>query len=138
MNRTDVVVRRAEPVPTTMTAAVLEKIALIGLVGAIFANVLEVDTTAVQIVGATLLVVLANAGLSVWLARRGRDWSSLALESVVLAIANTLLLTVYASLVGDGEVDRSLALFFGLLLTVLIVLYDLYRPAVREDATVEV
>jgi hypothetical protein len=138
MNRTDVVVRRAEPVPTTMTAAVLEKIALIGLVGAIFANVLEVDTTAVQIVGATLLVVLANAGLSIWLASRGREWSSLALESVVLAIVNTLLLTVYASLVGDGEVDRSLALFFGLLLTILIVLYDRYRPVTRRDVTVGV
>ncbi len=46
MNRTDVVVRRTEPVPTSMMAAVLEKIALIGLVGAIFANVLEVETTA--------------------------------------------------------------------------------------------
>jgi hypothetical protein len=119
-----------------MTAALLEKVALIGLVGAIFANVLEVDTTAVQIIGATLLVVLANAGLSTWLARRGRDWSSLALESVVLAIVNTVLLVVYSSLVGDGELDRSLALFFGLLLTVLIVLYDRYRPATRNDAMV--
>jgi hypothetical protein len=45
-----------------------------------------------------------------------------------------VLLTVYASLVGDGEVDRSLALFFGLLLTILIVLYDRYRPATRGDA----
>jgi hypothetical protein len=134
MNRTDVVVRRTEPVPTSMMAAVLEKIALIGLVGAIFANVLEVDTTAVQIIGATLLVVLANAGLSIWLARRGRDWSSLAVESVVLAVVNTVLLVVYSSLVGDGDLDRTLALFFGLLLTVLIVLYDRYRPATRSDA----
>jgi hypothetical protein len=138
MNRTDVTVRRAEPVPTSMLAGVLEKVALIGLVGAIFANVLEVDTTAVQIIGATLLVVLANAGLSIWLAGRGVHWSSLALEFVVIGAVNTLLLIVYASLVGDGELDRSLALFFGLLLTVLIVLYDLYRPAVREDATVVV
>jgi hypothetical protein len=85
-----------------------------------------------------LLVVLANAGLSIWLARRGVHWSSLALEFVVIGAVNTLLLIVYASLVGDGELDRSLALFFGLLLTVLIVLYDLYRPAVREDAPVGV
>ena len=133
MNRTDVVVRRAEPVPTSMTAAVLEKVALIGLVGAIFANVLEVDTTAVQIIGATLLVVLANAGLSIWLARRGVRWSSLALEFVVLGVVNTVLLSAYASLVGDGEVDRWLALFFGLLLTILIVLYDLYRPVTRRE-----
>jgi hypothetical protein len=136
MNRTDVVVRRTEPVPTSMMAAVIEKVALIGLVGAIFANVLEVDTTAVQIIGATLLVVLANAGLSIWLARRGRDWSSIALESIVLAIVNTMLLVVYSSLVGDGDLDRTLALFFGLLLTILIVLYDRYRPATRSDAMV--
>jgi hypothetical protein len=122
MNRTDVVVRRAE------------KVALIGLVGAIFANVLEVESTALQIVGATVLVVLANAGLSIWLARRGVEWASLALEFVVLGAANTLLLSGYASVVGDGELDLSLALFFGLLLTVLIVLYDLYRPASGRDA----
>ncbi len=129
MNRTDAIVRRVEPVPTSMRAAVIEKIALIALVSGIFANVLEVETTGLKIVGATLLVVLVNAGLSVWLARRGNEWSSLALESVVLAILNTMLLIAYASLVSDGEIDRWLALFFGLLLTVLIVLYDQYRPA---------
>ncbi len=129
MNRTDATVRRVEPVPTSMRAAVLEKIALIALVGGIFANVLEVETTGLKIVGATLLVVLANAALSIWLARRGNGWSSLAVESVVLAIVNTTLLIAYAAIVGDSEVDRSIALFFGLLLTVLIVLYDLYRPA---------
>jgi hypothetical protein len=138
MNRTDAVVRRVEPIPTSMRAAVLEKVALIALVSGIFANVLEVETTGLKIVGATLLVVLVNAGLSVWLARRGNEWSSLALESVVLAILNTALLITYASIVGDGEVDRSLALFFGMLLTVLIVLYDLYRPATRQAATTSV
>ena len=129
MNRSDAIVRRVEPVPTSMRASVIEKVALIGLVSGIFANVLEVETTGLKIVGATLLVVLVNAGVSVWLARRGNEWSSLALESVVIAILNTMLLIAYASLVSDGEIDRWLALFFGLLLTVLIVLYDLYRPA---------
>ncbi|HYN33284.1 MAG TPA: hypothetical protein VES40_11715 [Ilumatobacteraceae bacterium] len=135
MNRTDAVVRRVEPVPTSMRAAVLEKIALIALIGGIFANVLEVETTGLKIVGATLLIVLANAGLSIWLARRGNGWSSLALESVVLAIVNTTLLIAYAAIVGDGEIDRSIALFFGLLLTVLIVLYDRYRPATSQAVT---
>ncbi len=134
MNRGDVVVRRTEPVPTSLTAAVLEKVALIGLVGAIFANVLEVESTGLQVVGATVLVVLVNAGSSIWLARRGVEWASLALEFVVLGAVNTLLLSAYASLVGDGDLDRSLALFFGLLLTVLIVLYDRYRPATRLPA----
>jgi hypothetical protein len=135
MNRTDAVVRRTEPIPTSMRAALIEKIALIALVTGIFANVLEVETTGLKIVGATLLVVLVNAGVSFWLARRGNEWSSLALESVVLAILNTVLLIAYASIVSDGEIDRSLALFFGLLLTVLIVLYDRYRPVTAIAAT---
>ena len=130
MNRTDAVVRREEPVQTSLRAGVLEKVALIALVGGIFSLVLEVEATGLQIVASTLLVVFVNAGLSIWLARRGVAWSSLALESVVLAIVNTVLLIAFASLVGRSGIDRSLALFFGMLLTVLIVLYDRYRPTV--------
>jgi hypothetical protein len=41
----------------------------------------------------------------------------------VLAVVNTLLIGTYAALVG-GSLNRSLAAFFGLLLTMVIVLYD--------------
>jgi hypothetical protein len=135
-NRTDVVVRRTEPLPTSMRAAIVEKVALVGLIGAIFANVLEVEATALQLVGATVFVVLANVGISIWLARRGIEWRSLAVEFVALALVNATLLSVYATLVSDGRLERTTSLFFGLLLTVLIVLYDLYRPVTEPSADV--
>ncbi len=134
MDRTDAIVRPVEPVSVSLRATVLEKLALIGLVGAIFANVLDLDTTAAQVIGATLLVVLVNAGLSVRLARRGVEWESLALEFVVLAAVNSALLGTYSAIVGDDDVGLPTVLFFGLLLTVLIVLFDRFRPATGVTA----
>ena len=46
----------------SMQWPILEKLALIGLVGGIFSCVLDVDAAAWQVVGATVLLVLANAG----------------------------------------------------------------------------
>jgi hypothetical protein len=110
----------------TMWPPIAEKLLLIGLVGSIFASALNVDTTWWRIVGATVLLVVVNALVSQALARRGMEWSSLGVEFVVLGLANSALLSVYASLVGDG-LNRALTLFFGLLLTVIIVLYDRFR-----------
>jgi hypothetical protein len=133
-DRTDAIVRRTDPLPTSMRAAIIEKVALVGLVGGIFALVLETGATGLQIVGATVFVVVANVGISIWLARRGFEWKSLAVESVALLVVNATLLSVYATLVSGGRLERTTSLFFGFLLTVLIVLYDLYRPVTPEPA----
>ncbi len=134
MDRTDAPVRRSGPAWTTLRWSLIEKLALIGLIGTIFTSVLDIDATAAQLVGATLLLVFVNAGLSGWLSRRGISWSSLGIEFLVIGIANAVLLSVYAGLVGDGRLERGVSLFFGLLLTVQIVLFDRYRPARDGDA----
>ena len=59
--------------------------------------------------------------------QRGVAWSSLGVEFVVLAVVNTVLLTGYANLVGETGVNRATAWFFGLLLTMIIVLFDRFR-----------
>ena len=105
----------------------LEKLALIGLVGGIFSCVLDVDASAWQVVGATLLLVLATAGVSLALERRGHEWRSIVVEFLALALLNVVLLSAYAVLVGDGGFNRALAAFFGLLLTMIIVLFDRFR-----------
>ncbi len=135
MDRTDAVVRPTEASPASLRATVLEKIVLIGLIGAIYVNVLGLDTSTGQVVGATLLIVLANAAFSVWLARRGFAWESLAVEFVALAALNAVLLGGYAAIVGDEGVGLATVLFFGLLFTVLIVLFDRYRPATIDADT---
>ncbi len=111
----------------SMQWPILEKLVLIGLIAGIFTNVLEVQATGAQIVGATIVVVLINAAVSHLLATRGVGWSSLALEFVVLAVFNTAVLTVYARIVGESGLNRVGAWFFGLLLTVIIVLFDRFR-----------
>ena len=105
----------------------LEKLALIGLVGGIFSCVLDVDAEAWQIVGATVLLVLANAGISGALERRGHAWNSIAVEFAALAVLNIALLLTYAALVSDNGINRALAVFFGLLLTMIIALFDRFR-----------
>ncbi|MET0910617.1 MAG: hypothetical protein ABWZ99_14215 [Ilumatobacteraceae bacterium] len=111
----------------SMRWPIVEKLVLIGLISGIFTSVLEVEATGAQIVGATVLLVLANAGISHVMATRGAEWSSLGVEFVVLAVVNTVLLTGFATLVGETGLNRATAWFFGLLLTMIIVLFDRFR-----------
>lgn len=113
-------------VPATMWPPFWEKLLLVGLIAAIFASALNVEASSVQIVGATVLLVVANAAISQALARRGVQWSSIALQFVVIAAVNSALVSIYASLLGDG-LNRALTLVFGVVLTVVIVLYDRFR-----------
>ena len=100
-----------------------EKLLLVGLIAAIYASVLDVDTPLYRIVIATALIIGASIGVSELLARRGIEWSSIGVEFVVLAVVNSAVIGLYIALLGN-EVNRSLVLFFGLLLTMIIVLYD--------------
>jgi hypothetical protein len=50
-----------------------------------------------------------------------------AVEFVALAVANSVVLSVFTRLVADGRTNRMGALFFGLLLTLIITMYDRYR-----------
>ncbi len=108
-----------------------EKIALITLVSIIFSQMLGIGASNLQLLSATALVVGVNAGLSVWLARRGTGWRSLGVEFVTLAAINATLLGIFANVVADGQVNRAATLFFGLLLTLIIVMFDRFR-AVRQ------
>jgi hypothetical protein len=100
-----------------------EKLLLVGLIAAIYTSVLNLDTPVLRIVAATALIIGASVGVSQLLAQRGIEWSSLGVQWIVLALVNSVLIGTYAALVG-GSLNRSLAFFFGLLLTMVIVLYD--------------
>ncbi len=100
-----------------------EKLLLVGLLAAIFTSVLDIDTQITGIVIGTSLIIAASVAVSEWLSRRGIEWTSIALQWIVLALVNSALLGAYAALLG-GETNRSLIFFFGLLLTMVIVLYD--------------
>jgi len=100
-----------------------EKLLLVGLIAAIYTSVLNLETSVIRIVVGTMLIIGASVGVSQLLARRGVEWSSIGLQFVVLAAVNSALLGLYSALLGSS-LNRGLVLFFGLLLTMVIVLYD--------------
>jgi len=111
-------------------AALLEKIVLITLVGMCFGQVLPgVQATNFQLTIGVALVVIVNTALSHWLARRGFGWAFSLWQFIALAVVNLVLLLVYALLRTrfDDPVSVANILFFVLLLTLLVTLYDRYR-----------
>jgi hypothetical protein len=110
--------------------ALLEKIILIGLLCLIFTQVLPgVVATPLQVMIGIILVVTVNTGLSHWLARRGFGWIFSLWQSLVLLIVNSILFFTYAFLMSImvKPILIGNAVFFVLLLTLLITLYDRYR-----------
>ncbi len=114
-----------------------EKLVLVGLIAAIYASVLDLDASVLAIVAGTALIIAASVGVSEWLSRRGIEWSSIALQWLILAVVNTVLIGAYAALLGS-DLNRSLAAFFGLLLTMVIVLYDRFIGTRTETQAVPV
>ena len=111
-------------------AALVEKIALITLVSISFAQVLpDVQSSNLQLAIGVALVVTINTALSHWLARRGFGWAFALRQFMVMAVVNLGLILAYAFLRSrfDDPVSMGNALFFALLLTLLVTLFDHYR-----------
>ena len=114
--------------------ALIEKIVLVSLVTVVFAEVLPgVEAGALAVAVGVALVIVANIALSTWLARSGRTWRSFGRESVALTVTNTGLIVLYTVLLPTwyGAINIWDALFFGLLVTLLVTVYDRYLPIHR-------
>jgi hypothetical protein len=113
-----------------LDAALVEKIILVTLVSLIFAQVLPgVQATDFELVVLVAFVVVLNTSLSHWLARRGFGGAFTMLQFVVLAAANSAALLVYSILrnvIGDRVIFTN-ALFYVILFSLLITLFDRYR-----------
>jgi hypothetical protein len=111
-------------------AALIEKIVLLTLVSMSFAQVLPgVQASNLQLAVGVAVVVTSNTALSHWLARRGFGWAFSLWQFVALAVVNLGLILGYALLRTrvDEPVSMANALFFVLLLTLLVTLFDRYR-----------
>jgi hypothetical protein len=112
---------------------VVEKVALITLVTIIFGQLLQIGATSTQILVATVVVVVVNAAVSPFIVRGGSvDRRRILSEFAILAAINTIVITTFSALVADGGINRAASWFFGLLLTLIISLFDRYRSVRLE------
>jgi hypothetical protein len=110
--------------------ALLEKIALVSMVSVIFAQILPgVQASVLQLTVAVAVIVTANAFFSQWLASRGTAWFSALREFAMMAVVNLGIVLAYAYVLrrSDGDLDVGATLFFVLLLTLIVTLFDRYR-----------
>jgi hypothetical protein len=110
--------------------ALLEKIILVTLISLCFAQVLPgVQATDFQLILGVTIIVIINTTLSHWLARRGFGKAFTLLQFIVLAVVNSILMLVYTVLrrMLEDPVGSLNALFFVILFSLLITLFDRYR-----------
>jgi hypothetical protein len=122
----------------------LEKIVLVSLVSSIFAQIIpSVDATPLQVTSGVAVVATVNSFLVLRSARRAAWRDSFAASFGLLAAVNVGLVLVADWLLerGEGDLDATTALFFLLLLTLLVTMYDRWRPLLdmrRAHARAEV
>jgi hypothetical protein len=107
----------------------LEKVALVSLVAVIFVQGLGFDASPVEVGIAVALIALANTAVSEWLARRGVIFRSRPFARHFLAMtALNFAIFVVLAFLSPASADAASAGFLLALLTLIVTLYDRYRP----------
>jgi len=117
-------------VKRVVNVALLEKITLVTLVSIIFAQVLPgVRATDLQLAVGVAIIVILNTVLSQLFAQRGFGIKYAIQQFIGLAFANSLVMLTYSILrtIYELPVRFANAIFFVLLFSLLITLFDQYR-----------
>jgi hypothetical protein len=87
------------------------------------------QATNLQLAVGVAFVITANTLLSHWLAWRGVEAKSFIREFIVMSLANLGLVLAYGFLLPsfDGSINLGTTLFFALLLTLIVTMFDRYR-----------
>ena len=107
-----------------------EKIALVSLVSIIFAQMLPSATASgLQMTIGVALLIVGNTVVSEWLSRRGIGWTTVVRQFGATAVINAgLTLAWYYLLpISNGSLHLGNTMFFLLLLTLVVTLYDAYH-----------
>ncbi len=108
---------------------VLEKIALVALVSIIFAQILPGFTgSTLQLATGVAIIVTLNSAISYWFATKGFGWQSAVKQFFALLAVNWLIAAAGSLLTGQSLLGSGASGFLLLLLTLLITLYDYFRP----------
>jgi hypothetical protein len=105
----------------------LEKVVLLALLALVFTQVIPgARAEALQIAIGVVIVTIVNTILSHWLARRGYGLPDTIIEFVVVAAVNLAVIFVYNAFI-PGEDNIANSLFFVVLLTLIITLFDRFQ-----------
>ncbi len=118
-----------------LNTALLEKTALVSLVCIIFAQILPgVQVTNLGLMLGAGAIIMINALFSQWLINKGKDWSSVVGHFSGMVVVNFGLVLFYAYLLLTlgGVINLGNTLFFVLLLTLIVTLFDRYRKVYEE------
>lgn len=113
----------------------LEKVVFIALVSVIFAQILpDIRSSNLGIAIGVSALVVVNAAVSEWFRRRGRMWTT-TLESFGAMLAINVGIVFVDAVLGRGGDDTPTlnTLFFVLLLSLLIAMFDLMRSTRGDD-----
>lgn len=108
----------------------VEKVVLVGLISVIFAQVLAHGASPLQVAFGVAVIVVANAAVTQWLAKRGHSWTTTGSLFAAMLLVNVGVVIAYLALLAraDRHVNRAATIFFILLLTLIVTCYDRYRP----------
>ncbi len=113
-----------------LSTVLLEKIVLLGLMCVIFSQFLpSANSKPWQVIVGVAIVVAANTLISNLIARRSdRKIRSGALGFIVLVALNLVLVLTVTALLGLDNSKLGIALFFAYLISLVLWLYDWFRP----------
>lgn len=111
-----------------------EKVALAAMISIIFSHVLPgIEPAALRTIIAVAVFVAGLTLVSEWLARREVSWRSTGTQFVSMAVIGLGLTILYWALLGgDRQLQLGNTLFFVLLLTLVLTLFDRYRDVGLE------
>ena len=121
--------------PSILSWYTFEKIALVSMVTVIFAQLLpENDNNILGTVAAVSFVVVANSFVGFWFTQRGRSWATTVGEFAVMVVVNLGAALVFIALArsGDERLNEAATVFFVLLLTLIVTMFDRYHRGVPE------
>jgi hypothetical protein len=115
--------------------SLLEKIVLISLICIIFSQILpRSDVGNLQLTLGVAAVIIGNMLVSAALERRQVTWRSIFRQFAAMLVVNGALALAFIIIVPsrNGSLSRGDLLFFLFLLTLMVLMYDAYRPHYRK------
>lgn len=123
--------KRGIPTKRAPRVWLAEKILLLGVISVIFGQVLPgTNVSNLQMFIGVSVILIANSFVSHWLALRGTTWRNSFTEFLTMAAINAGLVVLFDLLTPEfgGSIRLADLLFFILLITLIVTLYDRYRP----------